>query len=79
MKKLDLSLAKFIDICLLINIVNFVLVSLIKLGYFGTFPGWWGEGVGEWGKSRIRTNPAQLKLKLGLSLAKNLRVGFSMF
>ena len=42
MKKLDLSLAKFIDICLLINIVNFVLASLVKLGYFGTCPGWCG-------------------------------------
>ena len=33
--KLDLSLAKFIDMCLLINIVNFVLLSLVKLGYSG--------------------------------------------
>ena len=47
MKKLDLSLAKFIDICLLINIVNFVLLILVKLGYFGTCPGGWGK-VG-WG------------------------------
>ena len=27
-------MAKLIDLCLLINIVNFVLLSLVKLGYF---------------------------------------------
>ena len=30
-------------------------------------------GVGGWGKSRLKTNSAQLKLKLGLSLAKSIK------
>ena len=34
--KLGLSLAKFIDMHLLINIINFPLLSLVKLGYFTT-------------------------------------------
>ena len=42
--KLDVSLAKLIDMCLLINIVNIVLLSLVKLGYFGTCPGRWVGG-----------------------------------
>ena len=66
--KLNLSLANFKDMCLLINIVNFILLSFVKLGYFDSCPGGWVGGDG-WEKSRIMTNSAQLKLKLGLSLA----------
>ena len=48
-----------------INIVNFVLLSLVKLGYFISCP---AGRAGD--KPRILTISAQLKLKLGLSLAK---------
>ena len=73
MLEVDLSLANFIDMRLLINIVNFVLLSLVKLGYFGTCPGGW---VGEI-KNKDQLSPAETETRA--ELGKNLRVGFSMF
>ena len=59
---MNLSLAKFIDICLLINIVNFVLVILVKLGYFGTCPvGWVGEI-----KNKDQLSPAETETRAEL-------------
>ena len=52
-------------------------LSLAVFRHFDTFPdGWVGGWVVEWvgKKSRIKTNSAQLKLKLRLSLAKNIRI-----
>ena len=46
------------------NMINFVLIRLSIFGHFDTFPGVGG------GKLRIKTISAQLKLKLGLGLAK---------
>ena len=62
MKKLDLSLAKFIDICLLINIVNFVLLSLVKLGYFSTCPGKWMGEI----KNNDQLSPAEAETRAEL-------------
>ena len=56
---------------LLANLINFSFLCLVVFGRFDTFlDGWWvGGWVGGWGKSRLKTISAQLKLKLGLSLA----------
>ena len=55
---------------LLNKLINFALLSLAEFDNFDTFPGWMGVGGA---KLRLKTNSAQLKLKLGLSLAtKNL-------
>ena len=50
-----------------IKLITFALLSQAVFDHFGTFPVGW---VGGWGKSRLKTISAQLKLKLGLSLAK---------
>ena len=51
---------------LLYKLINFALLSLAEFDHFDTFPGWVGGA-----KLRLKTNSAQLKLKLGLSLAKS--------
>ena len=61
---------------LLIDPINFALLTLCFSWLFSYFPGWAGGGWG-WGKSRLKTISAQLKLKLGLSLAKMLLVSGS--
>ena len=48
--------------CMLINIVNFVLLSLVKLGYFGTCPGGW---VGEI-KNNDQLSPAETETRAEL-------------
>ena len=49
------------------NLMNFTFLCLVVFCRFDTFlDGWW---VGGWGKSRLKTISAQLKLKIGLSLA----------
>ena len=53
---------------LVINLINFAFLSLAEFGHFDTFPGGWGI-------SRLKTISAQLKLKLGPSLAKILQTG----
>ena len=52
---------QFDIISLLMNLVNFDPPSFARFDYFVTCPGGWG-------KSRLKTNSAQLKAKLGLSL-----------
>ena len=44
---------------------NFALLTLAEFDLIDTFPGWVGGA-----KLSLKTNSAQLKLKLGLSLAK---------
>ena len=48
-------------------LIHFALINWVVLGTFTTILGGWVGGW--WEKLRIKTNSAQLKLKLGLSLA----------
>ena len=50
-----------------------ILTYLAFIGWFTTFLGW----VGWWGKLRIKSISARLKLKFGLSLVTNLSYVFS--
>ena len=51
---------------LLNKLINFALLCMAEFDHFDTFPGWVGGA-----KLRLNTNKAQLKLKLGQSLAKS--------
>ena len=53
---------------LLNKVINFALLSLAEFDHFDIFPGWVELGGA---KLRLKTNSAQLKLKLELSLAKS--------
>ena len=50
---------------------TYLILTLVLLCWFTTFLGW----VGGWGKLRIKSISAQLKLKLGLSLAIYVHMG----
>ena len=78
MKIHDLKLITLVIWGLYTNVINFTLLCLVVFSHFHTFlDGWKGGWVGGcvggwlggWGKSILKTVLAQLKLKLGLSLA----------
>ena len=60
---------------LLNNLSNFALLSLVKFDQFYTLLGWVAGGGP---KLRLKTNSAQLKLKLGLSLAIKYKKGYQL-
>ena len=62
----DLKWITLVILGLYTNMINCTFLCLVVFGHFHTFLDGW---VGWWGKSRLKTISAQLKLKLGLSLA----------
>ena len=64
--RMNIYHVKFVIIQVLMGTNTFCSYKLSCIRYFHYYSGWVG---GWWEKLRIKTNSAQLKLKLGLSLA----------